>query len=138
MARLAPGWLQECEGVYLRRKVFPQLGRSSRFNLSMEVQPSTEQVGLPPCTEVLGAPPVIITIGAAIKFHRGKVVPSPRWASRVGLEWLWRLLHGPRTVWRRAPICGHQFMALSLLDLTRHKRNPGDGRSGGGIARSGN
>ena len=88
----------------------------------MEVQPSTEQVGLPPCTEVLGAPPVIITIGAAIKFHRGKVVPSPRWASKAGLEWLWRLLHEPRTVWRRALVYGPQLMFLSLLDLLRHKR----------------
>jgi UDP-N-acetyl-D-mannosaminuronic acid transferase (WecB/TagA/CpsF family) len=86
----------------------------------MEVQPLTAQVGLPPCTEILGAL-VIVGIGTAIKFHSGKVVPSPRWASKAGLEWLWRLLHEPRTVWRRALVCGPQFMALSLLDLIRHK-----------------
>ena len=68
--------------------------------------------------------PVIVAIGAAIKFHSGKVVPSPRWASQSGLEWLWRLLHEPRTVWRRALIYGPQFMALSLLDLMRHKMRP--------------
>ncbi len=66
--------------------------------------------------------PVIVAIGAAIKFHSGKVVPSPRWASRVGLEWFWRLLHEPRTVWRRAMIYGPQFMALSLIDVIRHKK----------------
>jgi N-acetylglucosaminyldiphosphoundecaprenol N-acetyl-beta-D-mannosaminyltransferase len=70
--------------------------------------------------------PVIVAIGAAIKFHSGKVVPSPRWASRVGLEWFWRLLHEPRTVWRRALVYGPQFMFLSLLDLMRHNTKPGN------------
>jgi N-acetylglucosaminyldiphosphoundecaprenol N-acetyl-beta-D-mannosaminyltransferase len=65
--------------------------------------------------------PVIVAVGAAIKFHSGKVIPSPRWASRVGLEWFWRLMHEPRTVWRRALIYGPQFMALSWLDVLRHK-----------------
>lgn len=69
--------------------------------------------------------PVIVAIGAAIKFHSGRVVPSPRWASRAGLEWLWRLAHEPRTVWRRALVYGPQFMALSLLDLlTSNRRTP--------------
>ena len=66
--------------------------------------------------------PVIVAIGAAIKFHSGKVVPSPRWASKAGLEWFWRLLHEPRTVWRRALVYGPQFMALSLLDLMFHRK----------------
>ncbi|MGO8786100.1 MAG: WecB/TagA/CpsF family glycosyltransferase [Terriglobia bacterium] len=71
--------------------------------------------------------PVIVAIGAAIKFHSGKVAPAPQWASQSGLEWFWRLLHEPRTVWRRALIYGPQFMILSLLDLVRSKkRSPGN------------
>ena len=70
--------------------------------------------------------PVIVAVGAAIKFHSGKVVPSPRWASQAGLEWFWRLLHEPRTVWRRALVYGPQFMALSWLDVLRHKMRPKD------------
>jgi len=66
--------------------------------------------------------PVMVAVGAAIKFHSGKVVPAPRWASHAGLEWFWRLLHEPRTVWRRALVYGPQFMALSVLDLMRHKK----------------
>jgi N-acetylglucosaminyldiphosphoundecaprenol N-acetyl-beta-D-mannosaminyltransferase len=65
--------------------------------------------------------PVIVAVGAALKFHSGKVIPSPRWASRVGLEWFWRLLHEPRTVWRRAMIYGPQFMALASIDVLRHR-----------------
>ena len=74
--------------------------------------------------------PVIVAIGAALKFHSGQVVPSPSWASRAGLEWFWRLLHEPRTVWRRAMIYGPQFMALSSLEAIHHRltkrsrRNP--------------
>ncbi len=69
--------------------------------------------------------PVIVEFGAAIKFHSGRVAPSPAWASRDGLEWLWRLLHEPGTVWRRALVYGPQFMALSIFDLIRHKLKQG-------------
>jgi len=61
--------------------------------------------------------PVIVAIGAAIKFHSGKVQPAPRWASQAGLEWLWRFFHEPRRTWRRAFVYGPQFAALSLLEL---------------------
>ena len=70
--------------------------------------------------------PVIVAVGAAIKFHSGKVHAAPRWISQVGLEWLWRLLHEPRTVWRRALIYGPQFAALSLLEVMRHKKRSQD------------
>ncbi|MGA3323486.1 MAG: WecB/TagA/CpsF family glycosyltransferase [Terriglobia bacterium] len=70
--------------------------------------------------------PVIVAVGAAIKFHSGKVVAAPRWASRAGLEWLWRLLHEPRTVWRRALVYGPQFTALSLLEVMRHRKRSQD------------
>ena len=66
--------------------------------------------------------PVMVAVGAALKFHSGKVVPSPLWASRAGLEWFWRLLHEPRRVWRRALVYGPQFMALSLLELMQSRR----------------
>jgi N-acetylglucosaminyldiphosphoundecaprenol N-acetyl-beta-D-mannosaminyltransferase len=66
--------------------------------------------------------PVIVAIGAAIKFHSGKVKPAPRWASRAGFEWLWRFFHEPRRTWRRAFVYGPQFAALCLWDLARSKR----------------
>jgi len=73
--------------------------------------------------------PVIVAVGAAIKFHSGKVVPAPLWASRAGLEWFWRLLHEPRRVWRRALVYGPQFMALSLLELMLHKSRREGGKN---------
>ena len=35
--------------------------------------------------------PVIVAIGAAIKFHSGRVVPSPAWASKGVWNGSWRL-----------------------------------------------
>ena len=68
--------------------------------------------------------PVIVAIGAALKFHSGRVKPAPAWASRLGFEWLWRVFHEPRRTWHRAFVCGPQFAALSLWELARH-RKPG-------------
>ena len=64
--------------------------------------------------------PVIVAIGAAIKFHSGKVRSAPAWASRSGFEWLWRFFQEPRRTWRRAFVYGPQFAVLSVLDLWRH------------------
>jgi len=65
--------------------------------------------------------PVIVAIGAALKFHGGKVKAAPLWASRSGFEWLWRFFQEPRRTWRRAFVYGPQFAALSLWDLACHK-----------------
>jgi N-acetylglucosaminyldiphosphoundecaprenol N-acetyl-beta-D-mannosaminyltransferase len=73
--------------------------------------------------------PVIVAVGAAIKFHSGKVTPAPRWASQAGLEWAWRLVHEPRQVWRRALVYGPQFAVLSLLELSKHAKRSTDGRN---------
>jgi exopolysaccharide biosynthesis WecB/TagA/CpsF family protein len=62
--------------------------------------------------------PIIVAVGAAIKFHSGKVKPAPRWASQSGMEWFWRFLHEPRRTWRRAFVYGPEFAVLSLLDVS--------------------
>ena len=71
---------------------------------------------------------IIVAVGAAVKFHSGKVKPAPRWASQAGLEWLWRFLHEPRVTWRRAFVYGPQFAALSLLELVGNKKRPHEAR----------
>lgn len=44
---------------------------------------------------------VAIGVGASLDFIAGTVRRAPRWMSRVGLEWLYRLLSEPRRLWRR-------------------------------------
>ncbi len=45
--------------------------------------------------------PVILTCGACMDYVAGVVPTPPRWAGRVGLEWLFRLLAEPRRLARR-------------------------------------
>lgn len=66
--------------------------------------------------------PVAVAVGAAVKFVAGSVKSSPEWASRSGVEWLWRLAHEPRRVWRRALVYGPQFAAHTLLDVYRIRK----------------
>jgi len=45
--------------------------------------------------EALGVP-VSVQIGASLDFVAGRVRRAPRWAQRIGAEWLWRITREPR------------------------------------------
>ncbi len=44
---------------------------------------------------------VILNGGAALDYFAGAIPTPPRWAGRVGLEWLFRLASEPRRLWSR-------------------------------------
>ena len=44
---------------------------------------------------------VILPVGAAFDYEAGVQKAAPRWMGRVGLEWLYRLAHDPRRLFRR-------------------------------------
>ena len=48
-----------------------------------------------------GGAPAILCLGAAIAFLTGGQVAIPRWADKLILGWLFRLLSNPRKFWRR-------------------------------------
>jgi N-acetylglucosaminyldiphosphoundecaprenol N-acetyl-beta-D-mannosaminyltransferase len=43
----------------------------------------------------------ILTAGAAMDYVAGVVPTPPRWMGSAGLEWIFRLFHEPRRLWRR-------------------------------------
>jgi N-acetylglucosaminyldiphosphoundecaprenol N-acetyl-beta-D-mannosaminyltransferase len=47
------------------------------------------------------APMVLIGVGAALDVVAGRVREAPRWMTRIGLEWLFRLVHEPRRLAKR-------------------------------------
>lgn len=49
--------------------------------------------------EALSCP--VIGVGAAFDFHAGNQPQAPRWLQDCGLEWLFRLRHEPKRLWRR-------------------------------------
>lgn len=52
--------------------------------------------------------------GAALPFAAGELQRAPRWVGRLGLEWLFRLVHEPRRLSRRYLLEDAPF-ALSML-----------------------
>jgi N-acetylglucosaminyldiphosphoundecaprenol N-acetyl-beta-D-mannosaminyltransferase len=62
--------------------------------------------------------PLVIGVGAAFKFLAGTVKRVPDRVGNMGLEWLWRLAHEPRRLWRRVVVEGPRFVGLAALDVT--------------------
>jgi N-acetylglucosaminyldiphosphoundecaprenol N-acetyl-beta-D-mannosaminyltransferase len=57
-------------------------------------------------------PAVSLGIGASLDFMAGRVPRAPRWMSRSGLEWLYRLGKEPRRLWRRYLVEDPKFAAI--------------------------
>jgi N-acetylglucosaminyldiphosphoundecaprenol N-acetyl-beta-D-mannosaminyltransferase len=55
--------------------------------------------------------PVLIGVGAAFDFHAGLIPQAPAALQRLGLEWLFRLAHEPRRLWRRYLRYNPRFVA---------------------------
>lgn len=55
-------------------------------------------------------PSVLVCVGAAIDFAAGTARRAPRWLSRIGLEWLYRLLREPRRLARRYLLRDPKFL----------------------------
>ena len=67
---------------------------------------------------------VLIGVGAAFDFHSGSKRQAPRWIQRSGLEWLFRLAHEPRRLWRRYLVNNTGFVFLLLAEACGLKRYP--------------
>ncbi len=57
---------------------------------------------------------IFLAIGATIDFEAGNVKRAPKWLSKAGLEWLYRLLAEPKRLWKRYLIEGLPFFWLVL------------------------
>ncbi len=62
----------------------------------------------------------IITVGAAIDFHTGRLSQTPRWMQVSGLEWFYRLCKEPRRLWKRYIEIVPKFAMLAGVDLIKH------------------
>jgi len=68
------------------------------------------------------APAVLLGVGASLDFVAGRVRRAPRWVSRAGLEWLWRLAREPRRLARRYLVEGARFAAILWRELRARRR----------------
>jgi exopolysaccharide biosynthesis WecB/TagA/CpsF family protein len=51
-----------------------------------------------------------VGVGAFLDFRVGEVTRAPRWMTRIGLEWVHRLIQEPRRMWRRYLIGNPRFV----------------------------
>lgn len=65
-------------------------------------------------------PAVAIGIGAGLDFEAGTAQRAPHWMSALGLEWLYRLAHEPRRLWRRYLVRDPEFLRIILRDSDKH------------------
>ena len=65
-----------------------------------------------------------LAVGAAIDFEAGVQPRAPRWVSRAGLEWAWRLGREPGRLWRRYLLRDPMFFWLLLRERLGRYRDP--------------
>jgi N-acetylglucosaminyldiphosphoundecaprenol N-acetyl-beta-D-mannosaminyltransferase len=66
-------------------------------------------------------PAVLVCVGAGIDFVAGVARRAPRWMSRWGLEWLFRLAQEPRRLAGRYLLRDPQFLLILLRQLARRR-----------------
>jgi N-acetylglucosaminyldiphosphoundecaprenol N-acetyl-beta-D-mannosaminyltransferase len=62
---------------------------------------------------------IAIGVGGALEVLAGVQPRAPKVLQRLGLEWLFRLAHEPRRLWRRYLVTNSQFVFLLLRELLR-------------------
>jgi N-acetylglucosaminyldiphosphoundecaprenol N-acetyl-beta-D-mannosaminyltransferase len=65
---------------------------------------------------------VMLGVGAAFDFLAGRKRQAPRLVQRLGLEWLYRLVHEPRRLWRRYLYRNPRFVVLFAAQLLEERR----------------
>ncbi len=68
-------------------------------------------------------PAVLLGIGATLDFVAGALPRAPGWMSKWGLEWLFRLRHEPRRLWRRYLLRDPRFALILGRDLRQRALN---------------
>ena len=67
---------------------------------------------------------VLLTAGAAMAYPAGCVPTPPRWAGRLGLEWVFRLITEPRRLWKRYLLEPWPVLGKLVRELVAHPRQP--------------
>ena len=121
-----------CPGIIIVGTASPRVDlrgdRSDRLAVASQVAATKPDVvlvafGAPKqeifCDEVMDLlkPAVLVCVGAAVDFIAGVAKRSPRWMSRWGLEWLYRLAHEPARLAGRYLLRDPQFALILLRQL---------------------
>ena len=67
---------------------------------------------------------IFLAIGATIDFEAGTKPRAPKWVSKVGLEWFYRLLSEPRRLWKRYLVDDLPFFWLLVQQKLNFYQDP--------------
>jgi N-acetylglucosaminyldiphosphoundecaprenol N-acetyl-beta-D-mannosaminyltransferase len=67
------------------------------------------------------AVPFVMGVGGTFDVVAGKVRRAPRWAQRIGCEWVYRLVQEPRRMWKRYLRGNSAFLALTAREWARSR-----------------
>ncbi len=67
---------------------------------------------------------VFLAVGASIDFEAKVIERAPKWMSRFGVEWLFRLYKEPRRMWHRYLVRDPLFFWLLIQDKLNRYKNP--------------
>lgn len=87
-------------------------GQKPRFTFLCVGSPQQELIAAETAT-IKGASGLALCVGAALEFITGNQKRAPRFARRLGLEWVHRLLSNPRRMWRRYLVEGPAIFLLA-------------------------
>jgi N-acetylglucosaminyldiphosphoundecaprenol N-acetyl-beta-D-mannosaminyltransferase len=65
---------------------------------------------------------IMLGVGAAFDVHTGRILDSPAWIKRIGMQWLHRLCQEPKRLWRRYAYIVPAFLFLISLQLLGIRR----------------
>jgi len=61
---------------------------------------------------------LLLAVGAAFDYHAGLLRNPPPWMQKYALEWLWRLGHEPKRLWRRYILLNPAYLARLAAQKT--------------------
>lgn len=64
---------------------------------------------------------VALCFGGVIDFAAGKIMRSPPWVVKIGMEWFWRLLMSPKQYWRRTLLRFPLFFPMFFKEWIGHR-----------------
>ncbi len=64
----------------------------------------------------------LIAVGAAYDFHAGNLAKAPEFLSKIGLEWLFRMIKEPKRLWQRYVFLNPLYIWLFLLQALKIKQ----------------
>jgi N-acetylglucosaminyldiphosphoundecaprenol N-acetyl-beta-D-mannosaminyltransferase len=59
-------------------------------------------------------PQIFLAVGATIDFEAGTIQRAPKWISKIGMEWLFRIACDPKRLWKRYIMDDLPFFGLLL------------------------